>query len=420
VHPIFSHRLRLVLYLAAWTVAGFAFAAKMGVFLARSVPEALIYGVPTAVFYGLVCLSAWWVCRATPLGATPWQRVLGMQLGAALLASALWALVASAWWTASLQITAHMGVPAGPAVPGGVAPPPLPRLPFLPGLDALELRRLVTAIVFVAGIPLYLLSAVVHYLVLTFEAAREAERRALESRVVARDAELRALRAQLNPHFLFNSLNSISALVGRDPQGARRMCERLGDFLRQTLALAARESVPLADELALIERYLEIERVRFGERLGADVNVPEEAARCQVPPLLLQPLVENAVKHGVAARIEGGTVHIRAERAGGRLLVTVENPCDEESSNRGQGLGLENVRRRMFALDPRGARLNAGLHDGVFRVALDLAAVESAAGNGGAVAFGAAGPPARGAADPGVRVAEAAGEPPAPGAAEAR
>src|SRR6185436_2785588 len=115
-------------------------------------------------------------------------------------------------------------------------------------------------------------------------------------------------------HFLFNSLNSIAALVGTDPEGARRMCERLGDFLRRTLALGARDAVTLGEELELVDRYLAIEQVRFGARLSFDRRIGPGAAECVVPPLLLQPLVENAVKHGVADRVDGGTIVIDAHR----------------------------------------------------------------------------------------------------------
>ena len=199
---------------------------------------------------------------------------------------------------------------------------------------------------FLIGIPLYLLSAVVHYLVLAFEAAHEAERRVLESQVSTREAEVRALRAQLNPHFLFNSLNSINSLVGSDPEGARRMCEGLGDFLRRTLALAARDSVALSEELPLVERYLAIEQVRFGERLGVERRVDESALGCRVPPLLLQPLVENAIKHGVSGRLEGGVVRIEARREGERLGIVVENPVDEDAPARAGGpVGIPRLKR---------------------------------------------------------------------------
>jgi LytS/YehU family sensor histidine kinase len=210
---------------------------------------------------------------------------------------------------------------------------------------------------------------------LAYERAREAERNALESQVAAREAEVRALRAQLNPHFLFNSLNSINSLIGGDPEGARRMCESLGDFLRRTLNLGARDAVPLSDELALVDRYLGIERVRFGDRLAIDRSVDPEAAVCLVPPLLLQPLVENAIKHGVADRVEGGTVRIAARNVDGRLMIEVENPLDPEApARRGEGLGLDNVRRRLDAFAAREARMDVRRNGDQFRVTLTLPA----------------------------------------------
>src|SRR5207253_478817 len=140
---------------------------------------------------------------------------------------------------------------------------------------------------------------------------------------------------------------------------------RAGDFVRRTLNLGARDVVPLADELALVERYLGIERVRFGERLRVERRIDAEAAGCLVPPLLLQPLVENAIKHGVAGRIEGGTVRLSARRLGDRLEIGLENPVDADARSRsGEGLGLDIVRRRLAALGE--ARLDASRADGLF------------------------------------------------------
>jgi LytS/YehU family sensor histidine kinase len=218
-----------------------------------------------------------------------------------------------------------------------------------------------------------------HYLFAVVAASHAAERRALGSQVHAREAELRALRAQLNPHFLFNSLNSINALVGGDPEGARRMCERLGDFLRLTLRLGGRESVTLAEEMDLVERYLAIEQVRFGDRLRVEREIALEARPCLLPPLLLQPLVENAIKHGVADRVEGGIVRLEAVRREGRLRITLENPVDDDAPQRpGTGTGLVNVRRRLAVLSGRDAQISAGRDGGIFRVTLHLAARESA------------------------------------------
>ena len=162
------------------------------------------------------------------------------------------------------------------------------------------------ALILTMGLLLFLLASAVHYVLLAAERSREVERQALELRVLAREAELRALRAQIDPHFLFNSLHSIGALTGSDPAGARRMAILLADFLRDTISLGGRDRIPLADELKLLERFLAIERVRFGERLSVDVQIDEAANVCPIPPLLLQPIVENAVTHGIAGLVDGG------------------------------------------------------------------------------------------------------------------
>ena len=184
-------------------------------------------------------------------------------------------------------------------------------------------------LLFAAGVLLFLLALTVQYLLLAFEIAQEAERRQLQLEVLSRDAELRALRAQLNPHFLYNSLNSISALAAADPAGARRMCVLLADFLRETLALSTRDRIPLADELALTDRFLGIEQVRFGERLQVERHVDDAASRCRVPPLLLQPLVENAVTHGIAELLDGGVIRLDVARRERRAV-----DCDREPARR--------------------------------------------------------------------------------------
>lgn len=145
------------------------------------------------------------------------------------------------------------------------------------------------------------------------------------------------------------------------------MCERLGDFLRRTLALGARDAVTLGEELELVDRYLAIEQVRFGARLAFDRRIGPGALECVVPPLLLQPLVENAVKHGVADRVEGGTIVVEANRDADLLRILVENPLDEEAPSRRPGLGLENVRRRLDAYGAQEARLEARRDGGMFR-----------------------------------------------------
>ena len=153
------------------------------------------------------------------------------------------------------------------------------------------------------------------------------------------------------------------------------MCLLLGEFLRTTLDVSARQRITLADELALAERYLNIEQVRFGSRLQIQRRVDDDAASCLVPPLLLQPLVENAVTHGIGRSLEGGLIRLDVSRRDGRLAIVVENPCEPDASAaRPGGLGLDNVRRRLDAMFGRDARVDTRVGSGLFHVELHLPA----------------------------------------------
>jgi two-component system, LytTR family, sensor histidine kinase AlgZ len=353
MHPFFKDRLRLALYLFAWLVVGLGLAALLWLIRATPMASGLALMEPLALLYAAICLSALWVARGLPLHSTPPIRLLVGWIMASVQASAVWVVLGLPWaiWLGKIGVI------------------PTQRADMVSGAAA-----------FLAlGIPLYLGSLTVHYLLLAFEASREAERTLLSSQVSAREAEVRALRAQLNPHFLFNSLNSINSLIGSDPEGARRMCESLGDFLRRTLALGARDAVPLGEELALVDHYLDIEQVRFGARLQVERDFDPAAARCRVPPLLLQPLVENAVKHGIQHCLEGGAIRLETRRAEDRLLLVVENPVDPDAPARpGEGVGLANVRRRLEVFGTRDTRLRAERQGRRFCVRLELPALEGA------------------------------------------
>lgn len=188
----------------------------------------------------------------------------------------------------------------------------------------------------------------------------------------ARDAELRALRYQLQPHFLFNTLNAISALVRDDhPRDATRMIARLGDFLRTTLEDAPGHEHTVADEIALTAAYLDIEKARLGDRLRVETYTGPGTLDARVPYLLLQPLVENAIRHGIAPRMAPGTIAIRFEQVGNQLRVAVRNDV-VEASDGARGVGLANVRARLEALYPDGHQLVTTIEEGCWVVRIEL------------------------------------------------
>jgi LytS/YehU family sensor histidine kinase len=234
-------------------------------------------------------------------------------------------------------------------------------------------------LLFVLGILLFLLAAASQYMLMAFQASREAETRAIELDLLAREAELRALRAQIDPHFIYNSLHSISALTASDPAAARRMCLLLADFLRETLRLGSSARITLGSELALAERFLAIEQVRLGPRLQVTRETDPQAVDCLVPPLLLQPLVENAVVHGIGQLVEGGTIRLAAVRDGQTLTIRLDNPCDpDRARSRGVGLGLDLLRKRLTTQCGAYDAVQASEQDGHFRVEVRMPAVTTA------------------------------------------
>jgi LytS/YehU family sensor histidine kinase len=240
-----------------------------------------------------------------------------------------------------------------------------------------------SGLIFGAGIFYYLLSVAINYALIAQRDSQKAQELAVESMMRAREAELSALKAQINPHFLYNSLNSISALTSIDPQKAREMCVSLADFMRLTLGMGEKVVIPLREELRLLEKYCAIEKVRFGDRLALQEEVEEAAKNCLLPPLLLQPLFENAVVHGIAQMPEGGWIRLTGGREGERLMLTVENSWDPEAgSSRRSGVGLKNVQRRLEARYGGQAQLRASAEENVFRVSLQFPAEEEKKGSG--------------------------------------
>lgn len=317
MHPLLGYRRRMGLYLLAWVPVTALLAGLLHAGAGADWFHAVGLALPLALVFAFGSLSQWYICRVLPLGSTL-SSALAAQLATAVAAGGLWALLAQ-----GLALSFGWRVHAA-------------------------------AMVWILGGLLSLLSAAGYYLLMAIERAGESERQALAAVGLAREAELRALKSQINPHFLFNSLNSISALTSADAGRARQMCVLLGDFLRRTLALSGRDEralVPLREELDLIAAFLAVEQVRFGERLEVAHQIEEGVLDLKLPPLLLQPLVENAVVHGIAPRIEGGRITIAAKRVGGEMRLQVRNPVDQESVGRGSsGVGLANVRGRLQAL----------------------------------------------------------------------
>lgn len=347
MHPILGQFRRMVLYLIAWIPLAALLAYLLATTHAIRPREALALAFPLCFVYAFVCLSAWYPCRVTPLERTGLSAFLATHLAGAVIATALWILAGRLLAFELSQFAPFRGLDRSYSA----------GIPLLVG----------------TGVLFYLLSVAFYYILLGIEASRDAEARVLQASMLAREAELRALKAQVNPHFLFNSLNSISALTSSDPAKAREMCILLGDFLRRTLGLGEKQAIPLEEEMSLIRAFLSVEKIRFGARIRMEENIDEEALHSRVPPLLLQPLVENAVVHGIANLVEGGLIQLYARCANGDLAIVVENSFDPDAPpRRRNGVGLANVRQRLEARYGKRAAFGTDVLGDSFRVTITL------------------------------------------------
>lgn len=324
-------------FYAGGVVAAIAMLSSLALLKRPGVPlgDAALAALPPSLVLGIIGLAARYPCRAMPLRRTIASRLIATHGAAAAAAASVWMLM----WHASNLISTDQ------------------------------------ALVFGLGATIYLGTVIVHYLVAEVEASRDAEEAALRYQVLAREALLKAFKAQVDPHFLFNSLNAIAALCGTLPLQARETAQLLADFFRMTLRVGKRDRISMAEEIDLVTRYLAIEKVRFGERLSTHIEIDDAARDHLVPPLLLQPLVENAVRHGIASMVEGGTIEIVATADDGILRIRIENPADPDRPQpQGESIGLQNARGRLAAISDGRATLRTNEEEGRYRVDIELPA----------------------------------------------
>ncbi len=197
---------------------------------------------------------------------------------------------------------------------------------------------------------------------------KEMVNRKTETEQLSKEAELFKLRSQFQPHFLFNSLNSISALTGSDPEKARHMIYQLSDFLRGTLKKDEQQWISLEEEIQYLQLYLDIEKVRFGHRLQTEINIPEEALPYKLPALILQPVVENAIKFGLYDTTGEVMIKLQAEVQQKNLKISVQNPFDPETAHpsKGTGFGLRSIQKRLFLLFARNDLLKTSIENNQF------------------------------------------------------
>lgn len=350
MHPILTRSRRLLLYLSIFVPVALLETELLRLVAGGDRFELWLAVQPALLVHAMSCLASFYLCRSLPLSSQSWPRGLAAHIATSAMSAALVLFLTEGW---ASQLEAY-------------------------GFGVAEPVQRGAALVFLFAFLLAMVAGAAHYVYLAVLSSEDAERRAFELRLLAQEAELRALRAQLDPHFLFNSLNAIHALIGAEPVKARKMCGSLAEFLRQSLRQGTPTTIALREELTLIESYLAVEQIRFGERLRCRFEVEPDLETIPLPPLLLQPLVENAVRHGIAHRIEGGELAFSARREGPFLRLVLRNDRDADAPGaQGTGLGLANVRGRLAALYGGGASMRVSVGEHHYEVELKLPAEEN-------------------------------------------
>lgn len=225
----------------------------------------------------------------------------------------------------------------------------------------------------------YIILTIIYHNIIVFRDinARKLSEEKLKSSIA--EQELQMLWSQINPHFLFNSLNSISALTMADPEAAYDMTIKLSDFLRFSINTRDKQMHSLSEELEVCDRYMDIEKVRFGERIEFSTNVSDDCTMLQVPRLIVQPLLENALKHGAYETSKPCDINLRCEKNGSLLLLTIDNSYDQETvqPRKGRGVGLENIKKRLQLLYPKDGIISIEKTDTRFIVTMQIPITQS-------------------------------------------
>ena len=345
INPITGNRTYLLAYILIWVIIAIIQMILIKVFFRIEIGPAFADSLIVNLLHAVTGLAIWFPVRFNPLSA---KNIINP-----LIAIFVTGIVTVSFWVGMSFFILKSIFPGNED--------------YLLFLHISIPNRIITDFL------LYIVLVLVYSLIIYNINLKERLSNEANLKTLVREAELNMLKAQINPHFLFNALNSISLLTKKDPAKAREMIIKLSDYLRYSLRYGDDSMTTLLEEMENMERYLEIEKVRFGEKLLFKRDIQDSALSCRIPNMILQPIMENAIKHGVYESIEPIAIEISAEITGNELSVTVENEFDPENVPRkGAGIGLKNITSRLLLIYGRDDLLNYKKNDSKFYVYIKI------------------------------------------------
>ena len=344
-HPIFKTVIGRTVFTVWWVVVAIIHFAVLYFYYDIDISVAFMDSMVWSVLFAILSLGLWFWVEITNIETQRALTVAINHIGAAVISTLV-------------VVTAHRFLLTQLFLQQGI---------YLEFMDYALLGRLILSVV------LYVLITLIYYLIVYINNFREKLAHEAELKTLVKDAELSWLKLQINPHFLFNSLNSVSSLTLTEPEKAQDMITRLSELLRYSLKQSPETMVMLSDEISNCKKYLEIEKVRFGERLNYSINSNPDCLHIKVPSMLLQPLLENAIKHSVAQNTGESIVNIDVEVDNGLLLIKIENTVPNFPTNSaGYGIGLENIKRRLMLIYGISNLLSIDKTDSIFLVTVSI------------------------------------------------
>lgn len=321
LNPITNNKQYLINYAIVWSIIIGAHFAILhwyyGLITAVAISDSLLFNV----FFAFLGISLWYVVRYNKSGSNFFSLLSSHIISSLLLIS---------FWLMTGYLILKYAVND---------------IHYLSFLDSSFPWRIVS------GIFYYSVFVLVYYVVVYYRDIQEKIQQEANLKTLIKEVELSALKHQINPHFLFNSLNSVSSLTMSSPEKAQEMIIKLSEYLRYSLSNEDQQVETLSTELTNLKLYLEIEKIRFGDRLNFDFDCHEKAMMAKVPVMILQPLFENAIKHGVYESTDTITIYLKCELIDNALIVSLKNNFDEEARQvKGAGIGLRNTRERLFLI----------------------------------------------------------------------